>query len=961
MSGVTSSVGVFSGIDREQIIGQLLQAASGPKTLIQKRVLQLQTESTSLLDLGSRLGTLKTAAGKFNSSRVFEQAVATSSDDKLATATAAAGAPAGTYSFVVDRLVSTQQVLSRGFSAGTGVSVGATSFTFESAQGRIDSQTKLSDLNGGAGITRGKVVVTDSGGKAVSVDLSKVETVDDVVKALNDASAGRFSAAVDGDRLRVTDAGGGAGSIAIADAPGSVGTAASLGLNAGPNDPGDGGVIFGVNIRTLGRATALRTLNDGNGVGFSKTIGASTPDIKITSRDGTAIEIDLGDIYENIVPVGGGAAVPTLKKSAAADIGEVIDRINAAGAGKVVAAVDTSGTGLTITDTTAGGGQLKVEDLGTGTTAKELGIVGTSGLGQIAGRRLLAGLNSTLAVNLNGGAGLASGAFTITGRDGVVRSFTVNTTGSVQDLLDSFGSVSGYTTTAEIDSSGTGIVLKDNTGGGGAFIVAGAGATALGVATAPTGVASSVVQSARLQHKFVGLNTRLDTLNGGRGLGTGEFQIIDSYGASSTVRVTTSQSTVGDLINQINAQAGGNVAARVNDRGDGILLYEVPKSGGAGARAISVKDTTGGVAKALNLASTAAGTGAANVIDGSAERTVTFTAADSLQQIADKINQAGVQATAAVINDGSSSTPARLSFTSRGTGEAGRFSVDTGTLDLGLSTLSEGVNSRVLFGSTDPARAVLLSSSTNSVSGVVQGLTLDIKSASATAVSITVSNDTDGIIKSINTFLEAFNDIVTRIDTLTKYDSTTNKRGPLLGDSTTSSLRGDLNSIINSPARNVSGRFQFLGQVGLTFDQGGKLTLNEDRLRTSLQTDPQAVRDLFAAKEQSQASTTVRVFPDNPGILVSTSTTGTLSTLGVAERLVESVDKYTKAVDGLIPRRSRTLDSLVKNNNDRIAALDTQLAARRATLERQFIAMESAIGKLQSQSSSISGIKAITG
>ncbi len=958
MSGVTSSVGVFSGIDREKIIEQLLQAASRPKTILQRRVVQLQTESTSLLDLSTRLGNLKSAAAKFNSSRTFEQATATTTDDKVATATAAAGAPAGTYSFVVDRLVSTQQVLSRGFSAGTGLSVGATSFTFESAQGRLDSQTKLSELNGGNGITRGKVVVTDSGGTATTVDLSKVETADDVVKALNAASNGRFVASVAGDRFRVTDQGGGAGSIAITDAPGFTGTAASLGLNAGPDDPGDGGTIFGVDVRTTGRNTALRTLNDGNGVAFSKTAGLSSNDIAITTRDGSVIEVDLGEVYENVVPPGGGAPVLTLTKNASGDLGEVVDRINAAAAGKVIASVTS--TGLVLNDTTGGASTFTVADIGTGTTARDLGINGSSALGQVVARRTLAGLNSTLALNLNGGAGVASGAFSVTTRNGAVVNFTVNTSGSVEDLIESFGSASGYAVTASLDKSGTGIVLSNNTAGAGAFIVSGAGATALGLATAPAGVNASTVQSKRLQHKFVSVNTRLDALNGGRGIGTGDFQITDSYGATSTIRITASQSTVGDLISQINSQGGGNIAARINDKGDGILLYEVPKPSGAGVRAISVKDTTGAAAKALNLASTAAGTGAQNVIDGSAERTVVFAASDSLQQIADKINQAGVLATAAVINDGSASTPARISFTSRGTGEAGRFSVDTGAIDLGLSTLSEGLNSRTFFGTADPARAVLLSSSTNSVSGVVQGLTIDLKSPSPAPVSITVSGDTSKIVAAVNDFLTAFNDLVSRIDSLSRYDTTTNQRGPLLGDTTASSLRSDLNTIINSAPRAVAGRFQSLSQVGIAFDRDGKLTLNEDRLRTALQTDSQAVRDLFAAKEQAQAATTQRVFADNPGILVSVSSAGAATTLGVAEKLVESIEKYTKAVDGVIPRRTRTIDDLVKSNNTRISALDTRLAARRAVLESQFIAMESAIGRLQSQSSSIAGIRSIS-
>ncbi len=960
MSGVTSSVGIFSGIDREQIIGQLLNAASRPKTLIQRRVVQLQTQSTSLLDISSRLSTLKAAAAKFNTSRVFEQVQATTSDDKVATATAAPGAAAGTYSFVVDRLVSTHQVLARGFGASTGVSVGATSFTFEPAQGRLDTQTRLSDLNGGAGITRGKIVVTDSGGTATTVDLSKVESVDEGIRAINDAAQGRVVASVYGDKLRVLDQGGGVGSLAVADAPGTTGTTASLGLTNGPTDPGDGGEIFGGEIYKLGRSIALRTLNDGNGVNFSKTIGTSTADIRVTTRDGTVIEVDLGEVYENVVPAGGGAAVPTLTRNAASDVGEVIDRINAVAGGKVIAGLSTTGPGLVLSDTTAGAGSLLVADLGTGTTARDLGINGTSALGQIDGRKLLASINSTLSYNLNGGAGAGSGAFTITGRDGTVRSFTVNTGGSVQDLINSFGDASAYLVTAELDKSGTGILLRDNTGGGGAFIVSGAGATTLGLATAPAGVAASTVRSARLQHKYVSTATRLDALNGGRGIGTGNFQIVDSYGKTSTVRVTTSQSTVGDLISQINSSGGGSIAARINDKGDGILLYEVVAPGGAGARAISVKDTTGGVAKALNILSTAAGTGAQNIIDGSAERTVVFTATDSLQQIADKINQAGVQATAAVINDGSSSTPSRLTFTSRGTGEAGRFSVDTGALDLGLTTLSQGLNSRVFFGSTDPARAILLSSSSNAVAGVVAGLTLDVKSASAAPVSISVASDTTSIVASVNEFITAFNELVDRIDGLTGFDSTTNQRGPLLGDSTASGLRAELNSVLNSQPKAVGGRFQFLSQVGVSFDKDGRLTLNEDRLRTSIQTDAQAVRDLFAAKGQAQASTTERVFADNPGILVRVSTSGALTTLGVAERLVQSIEKYTKAVDGIIPRRTKTIDDQVRTSNTRISQLDLRLASRRAILENQFIAMESAIGRLQTQSGSLQNIRAIT-
>ena len=150
MAGVTSGVGIFSGINSAQIIDQLMAIESVPKTQIQTRILDMKRQQAAFLDLNSRLASLKDAAAAFRLNKVFQTRSSTSSDADTLTATAGTDAAPGSYSFIVDRLVSTQQMLSAGFANRDSSAVGATSFTFESTQARLDKDVALSDLNGGA-------------------------------------------------------------------------------------------------------------------------------------------------------------------------------------------------------------------------------------------------------------------------------------------------------------------------------------------------------------------------------------------------------------------------------------------------------------------------------------------------------------------------------------------------------------------------------------------------------------------------------------------------------------------------------------------------------------------------------------------------------------------------------------------------------------------------------------------
>jgi flagellar hook-associated protein 2 len=955
MSGITSNVGVFSGIDAGRIIDQLIQIEARPRTALQQRVVTLQTQQTAFLDVNTRLSGLKSAIQRFTQQRVFDASTATSSKAETLTATAGNGAAVGSYSFTVDRLVTTQQVLSRGFADRTSTGLGLTSVVVESAAAKVTRSTRLADLNGGDGIVRGKIQITDSSGQRAVVDLSKVETLEDVVTAIREATGGRVEVGSYPDSLFLTDRAGGVGMLTVADLPGTTGTAASLGIAGNATDPGDGGALIGQAVVRLGSRTALTALNDGRGVFISNRGGTTSEDFQITARDGTVIKIDIGDIYENVTPSGGGDPTLTRTRTAVSELGGVVERINQQSGGKITASINPTTRALQLVDSTGGSGILRVEELAGGSTAKDLGLLGTSNAPTLVGRQVLAGAGSTLVSGLRGGQGLAGTTMTVTTRDGFTTVVGVPNDGSVDDLLGAISSGSGGRFAVELDSTRTRAVFRDLTTGSGPLSISGGVAETLRLTT--TSTTSTSVTGGRLDRQYVGPATLLSDLNGGRGIGSGQIAITDSYGSRSTITIGDSTQNVSDLLQLINSRFS-NLRAQINEAGNGIELIEVAKPEGAGSSRIKVEDVNGAVARALNLRGEASGTGTANKIDGSYRRTVTLAATDTLQQVADKLSNSDAGVIAAVVNDQASSRPFRLSLTSRSSGESGRFVVESAGGQLDFSTLSEGSNARVFFGSSDPARALLLSSTTNSVAGVVPGLTVDVKSADANPVTVSVTRDTAALEKALDDLATAFNGVIDRLDNLTSFNAETRRRGPLLGDATVQTLRQELNAVINARAEGVSGRFTSLAEVGVRFNRDGALEINKERLREAISQDADAVEQVLTARVQAANTGTREIAP---GITVAENTAGAVTTRGVLQRLQDAVDKYIRPVDGLLTRRNDLINTQVRAQNTRIETLNTRLESRRALLTRQFADMEKAIGRLQSQQSSVSGIRSVAG
>lgn len=951
MGSITSGVGLFSGIDSQSLISQLLQIEARPRVLMEQRMKQLQLQQAGYLDINSRLNALKTAAMTFRTAKTFLSMRAASSNTEVLTATAGTTAQPGSYTFVVDRLVTTQQLLSRGFADKDISGLGATSFTFESADGRLDRDTSLASLNGGEGIARGKFVITQ-GSASATVDLSKAVTMSDVIQAISTAAGVDVDAKVEDGRLVVT----GSSAFTISNATGYT-TATSLGIAGSSGDVSGTQVLSGSMIYYAGQNTSLGHLNDGNGVFISDTVGETRHDfvIRIAGTTPTDVKVNIGPVYDS-----------ALKKlqGAATTLGGVVQRINdalaAAGVSGVAASIAPDGSRLRITNST--GENLSITEVGSGTTARDLGIaIATpTAAASVDGRRVLAGLNDTLASTLDGGSGIGGdGMLNLTARDGTAFSVDLSSAETVQDILDAINghASNGGKIVATLNSAGHGFTITDATGAVASnLIITGDAADSLNISTGDSGVATAVVKGGSAQHAYITHATAVSKLAGGAGIGEGRFRVTDGNGRSAIMDIGKDVTNVGQLLREINGQFSANsmnVEAVINEKGDGILVRE-KDSEDDGASVITIEDESGAVAKRLGIAGEASGTGDENFIDGSAEVTVEFAATDTLADVVSKINEASPGVSASIINDGTGSNPFRVSIVSRSSGRAGRMIVDTGSFDLGLSTLQAGEDSRVFFGSTDPAQAILLSGSSNTLDSVITGVKIDLQATSAEPIELTVSRDTAAIETAIDAFVTAFNGVIERIDFQSRYNSETKEKGPLLGDGASQALRRTLFARIQGDAQNISGAFQNLADVGLKFESGGKIAIDKDRLREAMEEDFQAVADVFAARVVADKEEFEEI---EPGIKVrKVNPQSEFTSLGLMGIMEELAQDYLDTVDGILTTRSKSLQSQVELIQKRISEFNVRLEGRREVLSRQFLAMEQAVAQLQSQSSALSSL-----
>lgn len=212
----------------------------------------------------------------------------------------------------------------------------------------------------------------------------------------------------------------------------------------------------------------------------------------------------------------------------------------------------------------------------------------------------------------------------------------------------------------------------------------------------------------------------------------------------------------------------------------------------------------------------------------------------------------------------------------------------------------------------------LVSSSTNTFSDVIDGVTINAATVGA-GETLTISQNKAAVTAKINTFIANYNGLVSSFNALGSFDAGTSTGGILLGDSV---LRGVQNSIRQEISSSVSGltsSFSTLAELGITTDDTGKLSLDNDALDEALDSSFDQVGQLFAA------------------------------TNGIANTLDTLIEGYIGS-DGIIESRTDGLQTRIDDITEQRLTLNRRLVSIESRLISQFSAMDALVSSLRNQS-----------
>lgn len=339
---------------------------------------------------------------------------------------------------------------------------------------------------------------------------------------------------------------------------------------------------------------------------------------------------------------------------------------------------------------------------------------------------------------------------------------------------------------------------------------------------------------------------------------------------------------------------------------------------------------------------TAVGTGTLNIKVGSASfNPITIDGTNNtLTGIRDAINKANPGVTASIIDAGESagSSRYRLSLNSNTSGTAGEieatFAFDSNSPAMTDMTAAQDAHIKLGTG----ASAIDIYSSTNTVTGALDGVTLNLNAAKpGVTVNVRLSNNTAPAREAIQNFLDQYNGLSDTFNANNAYDKGTQTTGVLFGSSALQNLQGDIfNKVTNF--RNVpGGSLNSLSSMGITLDDKGKLSVTDNAAFEKALAKPDDLKKLFTDKDNGIA-TNMRSYVDQQTSVVS----GTITLED--KRLTAQYDDLTASIERTKAKATRT--------EQRLREIFLNLESSLSSIKSQGAAISAQLGSLSSGSSS---------
>ncbi len=311
------------------------------------------------------------------------------------------------------------------------------------------------------------------------------------------------------------------------------------------------------------------------------------------------------------------------------------------------------------------------------------------------------------------------------------------------------------------------------------------------------------------------------------------------------------------------------------------------------------------------------------------------TLADVVAAVNKQSEKTGV--TASIINDGSENGY-RIIFS--GKNAATRFDI--------AGTLTGGSNDAVNFGATEKTQSaqqavafidgIKIVSDSNTLKNAVPGVDITLDKISRVidqnaldsmqgyeTTRLGVAPDNEAMKEKINSFVNAYNDIIKYLKKGT--DDASSMNSYLRTDSTVRNIKRQMQAIVTSAFGDNSGSMVMLAQAGVETQKDGTLRVDSEKLNNAVTDNYTSFVNMFAGAGEKD---------------------------GIMDKFAALMDRYTDRVDGLYNGRKKTHDSVAQNIENQITRMESRLEKRKDSLAAQFSAMEEMMALFTAQASFLS-------
>ena len=357
--------------------------------------------------------------------------------------------------------------------------------------------------------------------------------------------------------------------------------------------------------------------------------------------------------------------------------------------------------------------------------------------------------------------------------------------------------------------------------------------------TSPTTISADVY--AKVEKQMLSQNTGVTKLN------------------NNLTRDQTKLSALGQLQSALakfqgvaQSMAGSGLATSATSSTAGVLTATTTDKAASGSYAIDVKQLAQGqtlTTAAQKASNTAIGTGAAAQIkielgsvdgkqfsagDGKAITLTIDSSNNSLEGIAAALKKAGVDASVIKGEDGYTLTMNGQS----GADNSMRISVTGDAAISNLLTYSPSASKGMqqTMAAQDALATVAgkeVKSASNTLSSAIDGVTVELKAKGET--NLVVAKDSSQIASNVASFVTAYNELNAKMQSL--------QEGDLKYDTALKQVSTQMSQVLRTASNGVP--VSVLASAGVTLGKSGELVLDEKKLKSAIEADPDAVSKLF--------------------------------------------------------------------------------------------------------------------